>query len=175
MNNVLSIKCSCDGKNSAAAVSWGRFGGISCNDHGTNKKHGKNGVCVFSAGTQWSVLHRFNTDWHPLRWTGSASGVPSPSLERVVPPVVSYLMQVPEKQVWTHTHTHSCLARDISTKLLLLLSMILLAPLRTVSRSGVPCITSSNRWSEQHEALSARSPREAGVSRTDRSGGNTFH
>ena len=73
------------------------------------------------------------------------------------------------------TDTHSCLARDISTKLLLLLSMILLAPLRTVSRSGVPCITSSNRWSEQHEALSARSPREAGVSRTDRSGGNTFH
>ena len=37
------------------------------------------------AGTQWSVLNCFSTYWHPLRWTGSASGVPSPCLETSEP------------------------------------------------------------------------------------------
>ena len=42
-NNVFQQSESAMG-NSAAAVSWERFRGISCNDHGTNKKRGKSGV-----------------------------------------------------------------------------------------------------------------------------------
>ena len=35
----------------------------------------------FGTGTQWGVPHCISTYWHPLRWTGNASGVPSPCLQ----------------------------------------------------------------------------------------------
>ena len=31
----------------------------------------------FGTGTQWGVPHCISTYWHPLRWTGNASSVPS--------------------------------------------------------------------------------------------------
>ena len=35
------------------------------------------------AGTQWGVPHCISTYWHPLRWTGNASGVPSPCYDKL--------------------------------------------------------------------------------------------
>ena len=67
-------------KRTARGSSAGKgFGEESCKDH--EPKKWRSGVTAFSkilAGAQWSVLHCISTDWHPLRWTGGASGVPSP-------------------------------------------------------------------------------------------------
>ena len=66
-------------KRTARLIGRKRFWGGSCKDH--EPKKWRSGVTAFSkilAGTQWSVLHCISTDWHPLRWTGGASGVPSP-------------------------------------------------------------------------------------------------
>ena len=51
----------------------------------------------FGTGTQWGVPHCISTYWHPPRWTGNASGVPSPC-ERTGGPL--------ETGLDTHTHTH---------------------------------------------------------------------
>ena len=69
------------------------FGIYHENNHG-NKKQRRRVECCQLAGTQWSVLHCISTDWHPLRWTGGASGVPSPCVLKLL-----------ETECGTHTHT----------------------------------------------------------------------
>ena len=65
-------------KRTARLIGRKRFWGGSCKDH--EPKKWRSGVTAFSkilADTQRSVPHCISTDWHPLRWTGGASGVPS--------------------------------------------------------------------------------------------------